>query len=211
MLLINDICLIPLSTGSKLVLYADDTTLYKTINSNQDLLNFQNDINKIFDWFSVNFLQANAKKTKFMIASTKQNLHPNLQLHMSNQLIDRVTSITFLGIHISSKLSWNIHIDTICKKARKIIGLIHRNFHLASQNLRRAFYISLVRPILEYGSSVWHPLTKTLTNRLEAVQRFACRVILQSGNLELDALFTQTNIPALEVRRDFFTLCLNFE
>ena len=107
-----------------------------------------------------------------MVISTKHNPYPELQLHLSNQAIERVNDITFLGIRISAKLSWNIHIDVICKKACRTISLIHRNFHLAPGHLRHTLYITLVHPILEYSYATWHYLNKTLTNHLESVQRF---------------------------------------
>ena len=50
---INNLCHIPFSSGSKLVLYADDTTLYKPINSKHDFGAFQEDINKIYEWFTL--------------------------------------------------------------------------------------------------------------------------------------------------------------
>ena len=106
-----------------------------------------------------------------MAIYTKHNPYPELKLHLNNQAIERVNDITFIGIRISVKLSWNIHIDVICKKARRIIGLIHRNFHLAPEHLRHILYINLVCPILEYSCATLHPLNKTLTNRSESVQR----------------------------------------
>ena len=47
---------------------------------------------------------------------TKHNPYPDLQLHLNNQAIKRVNDITFHGIRISAKLSWNIYIDIIYKK-----------------------------------------------------------------------------------------------
>lgn len=206
LIFINNLCRISFSAGCMLVLYADDTTLYKPIKNHQDIINFQADINKIHEWFSFNFLQANAKKTKAMVISTKLNPYPDLQLYLNDQPIEMVKDITFLGIHITSKLSWNCHIDAICKKSRKIIGLIHRNFHSAPVYIRYSLYISLVRPILEYSCVTLHPLNKSLTNRLESVQRFACRVILQSWNLSAEDLLSFTSLQTLEGRRDSFTV-----
>ena len=112
----------------------------------------------------------------------------------TTKLLRELTNdITFLGIRISAKLS-NIHVDVICKKVRRTIGLIHMNIHLAPEHLRHILYITLVCPILEYSCATWHPLTKTFTNRLVSVQRFACRVILQSWNLEHDDLLSRTSL-----------------
>ena len=70
------------------------------------------------------------------------------------------------------------------------------------EHLHHTLYITLVCPILEYSCDTWHPLSKTLTNHLESVQRFACPVILQSWNLEHDDLLSHTSLPTLEACRD---------
>ena len=46
-LFINSIFEVVLSSGSKIILYADDLALYKAINNNQDLLDLQIDIDTI--------------------------------------------------------------------------------------------------------------------------------------------------------------------
>ena len=72
-----------------------------------------------------------------MVISTKHNPYhgPSASPQQPSHW-ESVNDITFLSIRISAKLSWNIHIDVVCKKARQIIGLIHRNFHLAPEHLR---------------------------------------------------------------------------
>ena len=165
------------------------------------------DIDAIQNWFTGNHLTANASKTKLMVISTKKDVLPNLKLSMNNQVIERVSSVKFLGIHISNNLSWNKHIDDTCKKARKNIGYIHRCFNSASPAIRRTLYLALVRPILEYGSTTFHPLNKTLSNRLESAQRFAARVILQVWKSSNDDLLLNANLPLLAKRRDIASLC----
>lgn len=203
---VNDMCYSHLTSDSSLVLYADDTTLYKPLTHFDDLSDFQTDINTILSWFLNNHLSANASKTKTMIISTKKNSHPQMQLFLNNLPIERVSSTKFLGIWIDENLSWSLHIDHICKKARRTIGFIHRSFASAPFCTRRILYLALVRPILEYGSVIWHPLNISLTNRIEACQRFAARVILQSWNLSHELLLEKSDLPLLSKRRDFASL-----
>ena len=172
-----------------------------------DLADFQADINTIHSWFVSNHISANASKTKAMVISTKKNPYSDMQLYLDNQVIERVSSAKFLGILISDSLSWSLYMDHICKKARRIIGFIHRAFSSAPICTRRILYLAIVRPILEYGSVTWHPLNTTLTNRLEACQRFAARVILQSWNLSHEDLLQKSNLPLLSKCRDYATLC----
>ena len=74
-----------------------------------------------------------------------------------------------------------------------------------------ARYLALVRPILEYASTTWHPLNIKLTNRIESTQRFACRVILQQWKLSHEELLQESDLPTLVKRRDVATLCHLFK
>ena len=142
-----------------------------------------------------------------VVICSKKNPYSDMQLYLDKQVIERVSSAKFLGILISDSLSWSLYIDHICKKARRIIGFIHRAFSSAPICTRRILYLAIVSPILEYGSVTWHPLNTTLTNHLEACQRFAARVILQSWNLSHKDLLQKSNLPLLSKRRDYATLC----
>ena len=136
---------------------------------------------------------------------------PDMILHLNNQPIERVSSAKFLRIWITQNLSWNLQVDHICKKAHKTIGFIHRAFHSAPVSTRRILYLALVRPILEYGSTTWHPLNKTLTNCLESCQKFGCRVILQSWKASHEDLLSKLDLPLLSKRCDIATFCHLFK
>jgi hypothetical protein len=41
-------------------------------------------------------------------------------------------------------------------------------------------YQTLVRPLVEYASTVWNPYTKTEINKIEAVQRRAARYVVSN-------------------------------
>ena len=81
---VNDLCLSNLNTNSSLVLYADDTTLYKPLFQSSDLSDFQADI--INSWFCSNQLTTNASKTKSMVISSKKDPFPDMILHLNNSL-----------------------------------------------------------------------------------------------------------------------------
>ena len=146
-----------------------------------------------------NHLTANASKTKLM--SPKRDPFPDVALTLNNQLIECVSSCKISWRYSYWQLSWHLYIDHICKKAHKI----HRSFHSAPINTRRTLYLTLVRPILEYASTTWHPLNIKLTNRIESMQRFACRVILQQWKLSHDELCQKLELLTLSKHRDVAT------
>ena len=113
-----------------------------------------------------NHLCFNTTKCKYMLITHKKRpLNPPAIL-INGIPLDMVDSYKYLGLLISSDISWSHHIDSICSKARKILGLLYRRFSLDTEpHALLQLYLSLVRPHLEYGSQVWDPhLQKDITN-----------------------------------------------
>ena len=63
------------------------------------------------------------------------------------------------------------------------------------------FYITMIRPVLEYASPVWHSsLTKKLRDKIESQQVRALRIIF--GNFSYPQLLTLAELPPLHERRE---------
>ena len=83
---------------------------------------------------------------------------------------------------------------------------------MKNTNTRRILYCALVRPKLEYASSVWSPYT--IKNRLliENVQRRATKFILNyPDNMSYVDRLQKTNLRPLDFRRDISDLILLFK
>ena len=116
--------------GNHTTLYADDMLLYRVINCPLDFINIQQGIDNIGRWVAENDLRLNSAKCKVMLISrrrTKGNQMPMLHLH--GQPLERVFEYKYLGVVLSSNLSWTPHIDKIVAKTRKIIGMLYRQFY----------------------------------------------------------------------------------
>jgi hypothetical protein len=99
-------------------------------------------------------------------------------------------------------MSWRSHIDKTVKKANSTLGFLRRNLKVSNQDTKTAAYKTLVRPTIEYCSSVWSPHTKDAINKIEMVQRRAARYVTNRyrntssvtsmlGDLEWDTLETR--------------------
>ena len=73
------------------------------------------------------------------------------------QALEAVDAAKYLGVTIDSKLSFNSHIDSVCKKANGTRAFLNRNLSSCSRHVRDLTYKSYVRPQLEYASTVWDP------------------------------------------------------
>ena len=77
-----------------------------------------------------------------------------------------------LGVIVQSNLKWNRHIVTICKKARRQLGLLTRTLsYQAPQTAKKTACLAMVWSIIEYSSSLWSPRTKALLIEVEQIQR----------------------------------------
>ena len=82
-----------------------------------------------------------------------------------------VNSVKYLGILITSNLSWSQHISNLHLKVRRLIGMLYRKFYKnAETNTLLQLYISFIRPHLEYCSAVWDPYLIKDMETLEKTQ-----------------------------------------
>ena len=82
------------------------------------------ELDNIFDWLCSNKLSLNVSKTKFACFHTKEKriVYPDLKINTIS--IDRVSEFNFLRLIVSSDFKWSKHIDHICLKISKEIGIM---------------------------------------------------------------------------------------
>ena len=92
-----------------------------------------------------------------------------------NHILEKVTNNPYLEVILSEDLKWATHINKICNKANSTLGFFRRNLKNCDKSFKETAYISLVRSVLDYSSTVWDPhLNKDIT-RIENIQRRAAR------------------------------------
>ena len=95
----------------------------------------------------------NPPKCKFLRVTNKRK--PILQnYYIENTLIKEVSSATFLGVAIDSKLTWNNHIQRIVNKANQISAFLHRNLCHCPSHVKCNCCKSMVRPKAKSDSSL---------------------------------------------------------
>ena len=105
-------------------------------------------------------------------------------------------------------MKWSSHIEVACSKAKRILGLLYRRFYgLADCKTIVQLYLSIVRPHLEYASSLWDPHTQKDISALENVQKFACKIATKHWNYEYQQLLETCAVPSLAGRRTKLKLC----
>ena len=169
----NSISSVPLSGNCRIVLYADDVLLFKPIDSESDLSDFQTDLENIISWMTQHGLTPNCDKTHLLPISRSRACLPPLTLMINGHILSPCTSVKYLSVTLSNNLTWGAHIDNVCNSTKRQIGCIHRQLHYAPPQLRHKIYITTTLPKLEYCSAVWDPHHVKRRQQLEYVQKFA--------------------------------------
>ncbi|KAK0135194.1 RNA-directed DNA polymerase from mobile element jockey [Merluccius polli] len=139
------------------VKFADDTTVVGLISDN-DETHYREEIQLLTRWCSDNNLMLNTSKTKEVIVDYRKSRRTeHAPLLISGGEVERVDNIKFLGIHISSDLTWSLNTSHLVKKAQQRLYFLRKLKRAGlSSRLLSNFYRSTIESILCTGVTVWY-------------------------------------------------------
>ena len=184
-----------ISPGTTLRLFADDTSLYRTINSVADAIELQCDLDKLQEWEIRNKMEFHPGKCQLLRVTNKRKpIVAAYSIHSQN--ISKTDSVKYLGVTIDSKLQWTNHYNQISSKANSTLAFLRRNTYACPRPVKETCYNAFVRPSLEYGSCVWDPHQKNHIEQLEKTQKRAARFV--TNNHILIGGNTKKNMESLK-------------
>ena len=98
-------------------------------------------------------------------------------LGINGKVIERTTSIKFLGILLNEHLSRKKHDSVVENKVSKNIGILYKPKNIVGKGGLKSLYFSFVYSYLNYENIAWGSITKTKLKKLASKQRQAIRVI----------------------------------
>ena len=190
-------------------LFADDTKLLSLIRNITDIALVQTDIDALVKWASDWLMSFNVDKCKYMIvgSSSRAKRHgltaPTMEAtHGGTRVnLERTKCERDLGILVSENLSWSEQTAAAVNKANSVLRQLKRAFKHWSPESCRSLYTSLVRPHLEYASSVWNPYRKGDVDAVERIQRRASKLAPSLKSLDYDERLRRLRLTSLELRR----------
>ena len=213
-LFINDMCS-GLSPGTNLALYADDTKIWRVINSESDHDILQRDITYLNEWAKRNKMNFHSQKCKVVSVSHREppllGILPYIQYYYSlgECLLDYADNEKDLGVDINKKLNFSDQCTRLLSRANQIFGLTRRTCDFVNDIKRkRVLFLSLIRSQFEHCSPIWRPTNKSMIDKFENFQKRCVKWILSEENIRYRAAAVylkkcrQVNILPLEKRFD---------
>ena len=100
---------------------------------------------------------------------------------VNNVPVSRTDTHKCLGVQIDEKLSWDSHIDMICKIASARIGAMRCIKPFAPVDTLEKVYKSLVQPYFENCSPLWDNCGKLLKDKPQRFRSRAARVLTDAN------------------------------
>lgn len=160
--------------------FADDKALIAhQKNLKLTLIHLQNLCNNIIQFFSKWRIKPNPNKTQLIIFNHKININsPSIKIF--NQQIRPSNSCKYLGIHLDSKLNFNLHAKLMKTKmitrAKHFRSLTYKNNGIQPETAIK-IYKMICRPIIEYAFLIYLNCKKTTVGKLEVAERSSLRII----------------------------------
>ena len=122
-----------------------------------------------------------------------------------------MTIFKFLGVTVDHKVSFSSHIDSICIRVSKTIGMFHKIHRDVPEYTLIKLYYSIVYPHLIYGILLWGDSADIYVNHLLLLQKKIIRLITCSSYLaHTGPLFHRTGILTIRDVYKFVLGCYMF-
>lgn len=207
--------------NSTVLTFADDTKIVFPINSENDSLLLQHDLNSLVAWSTENNMSLN--KNKFELLIHKQSINnanlalletlpffsvPNIYEAANDFYIFPSLSVKDLGITVTPDLDWDNHINRICKSANRVSAWVLNVFYSRDNLVMLTLFNSLVRSRLEYCCQLWNPFKVKHIDAIEQIQRKFTRRIRNMKDHDYWTRLKLLNIMSLQRRREKLIILL---
>jgi len=176
----------------KCIHYADDTTVYVSDSDAQSLVTRVNSgLANLGGWLKNNKLVLNVTKTNCMLISNNFSSGDLPPISIDGRIIDIVECIKFLGVYIDSNLNFRRHVDVVCGKVSRSVGVVRRLVPYVPVRVLIKLYYSLIYPHLTYGVLAWGNSSMHNIGRVERLQAGFKRLLYDRGR------YVQHAIPSI--------------
>jgi hypothetical protein len=110
-----------------------------------------------------------------MILSDKPKFDINLNIR--GHIISQVNSAKCLGIIIDDRLCFDKHVNYLCRKASKSLGIILKLSHFVPPTVILNLYYTLLHPHFIYGITAWGSSGVIHINRINSLQKKALKLL----------------------------------
>ena len=160
-------------TDCDIASYADDNTPYcSSFRLNKVINKLEECTNNLFKWFHENHMKANADKCHLLV-TTNSAVSANIEEFVINNSNEE----KLLGTKIDTKLSFENHVCSLCKKASQKLHALARIVNYMDLWKYQFLMKASVTSESNCCSLIWMFHSRELNNRINRIHERALRVV----------------------------------
>ena len=131
-----------------------------------------------------------------------------LQLKVGDHTIDQVNDHKVLGVLIDDKLTWEPHINHVCKNVARNLFLLSKLGHFVGLEARKCFFYAHCLSHINYASPVWSGASDNHIKKLNSLYRRGANILSRNLDIPTDLKLQQLQLLPLLQQFNFNTAVL---
>ena len=167
--------------------YADDTQLYIALDKDESIEILQNCADAVYSWFAQNGLSLNPEKSEAILLGTGARLRCKDRIpsvSFAETTVGIRTSVKSLGVTIDSGLTFNEHVDNICKASAYHIRSLRHIRRFIDEDAATSVATALVSARIDYCNSLLYGTSKANIDKLQRLQNSLARAAMCTGRFD---------------------------
>ena len=113
-----------------------------------------------------------------MILSKARSSTDNFRLNINGIILEQIKEFNLLGVTIDEHLTWQSHINSVCRKLNFKLALLKRINSFINYETKKLFYNSYILTTMDYCCALWCSATQSHLRKIHSIQKRAAKIIL---------------------------------
>ena len=161
----------------------------------QVIASLEKSVENLFQWFRDNEMRANASKCHILLSNKETSV-----IKVEGTQVENSQSVKLLGITFDVHLSFNLHLDEMCKKASQKFNAIARMIPEMSVNKRRTLVNGFFKSLFNYCPLVWMCHKRSYNNRINRLHDRVLRMVYNDKRSSFEELLRKDGSVSIHVR-----------
>ena len=164
---------------AKVLVYVDDSKVMDKVESEEDVIKLQENLDKIYTWEVENNMKFNPGKFQLLRYGRNTDLKENTIYFTGgmSSVIEQTNCTKDLGVMMEDTANFSVQIEKVCKKVRQKCGWIMRTFYSRNPAFLRHMWNTYVQPHIDYCSQLWSPSEGAELQKIEKLlQSFTAQI-----------------------------------
>ena len=179
--------------GIILDLFADDSKMCNAFKLVKNCLVLQKALVRLVIWARLWQLKLNMDKC---LVLRIEKVNPQYVYCIDGSPLEAPEHVINLVITMLKSLTFHEHIKRMMAKCYRKLFFIKKCFYVTNPEILKLFYVSYIRPTLEYGSVIWAPYSRA---KIDLLENFQTKISFLHGH--------NINMESLGARRTHNDLC----